>query len=160
MAGRQRLISCLHPCSTSNVVLNSRTALMGHYWTTSTWAGCHTPPSKNLTSSSGQLTHTGKCPGPPPLSARPYVQCRRHMPCRVSHPGPHAPCAICPHTDPYAQLRGSALIPFVTPCPPKPHRPALPRGGHAYTYHPAYTFVLASCKRINPRVVWLEDKGL
>jgi hypothetical protein len=28
---------------------------------------------------------------------------------------------------------GSTLIPFVTPLPPKPHNPALPRGGHTYT---------------------------
>jgi hypothetical protein len=40
MAGGQRLISWLHPCSTSNVALNTRTSahgpLMGH----SIWAGC------------------------------------------------------------------------------------------------------------------------
>jgi hypothetical protein len=42
MAGGQRLISCLHPCSTSNVALNTRTSahgpLMGH----PNWAGCDT----------------------------------------------------------------------------------------------------------------------
>jgi hypothetical protein len=32
MAGGQRLISWFHPCSTSNVALNTRTALMGHSW--------------------------------------------------------------------------------------------------------------------------------
>jgi hypothetical protein len=40
MAGGQRLISWLHPCSTSNVALNTRTCahgpLMGH----PNWAGC------------------------------------------------------------------------------------------------------------------------
>jgi hypothetical protein len=40
MAGGQRLISWLHPCSTSNVALNTRTSahglLMGH----PNWAGC------------------------------------------------------------------------------------------------------------------------
>jgi hypothetical protein len=40
MAGGQRLISWLHPCSTSNVALNTRTyahgPLMGH----PNWAGC------------------------------------------------------------------------------------------------------------------------
>jgi hypothetical protein len=42
MAGGQRHISCLHPCSTSNVALNTRTCahgpLMGH----PNWAGCDT----------------------------------------------------------------------------------------------------------------------
>jgi hypothetical protein len=153
MAGGQRLISWHHPCSTSNVALNTRTSahgpLMGH----PNWVGSdiHPPPSKNPTSSSVQLTrpvpthtpcrvphpkptraricpHTdpSKCPGTLPLSARPYVQCRPicHAMCPIS--GPHAPCALRPHTDPYAQPRGSALIPFVTLRPPKPHRPALP----------------------------------
>jgi hypothetical protein len=40
MAGGQRLISWLHPCSNSNVALNTRTCahgpLMGH----PNWAGC------------------------------------------------------------------------------------------------------------------------
>jgi hypothetical protein len=154
MAGGQRLISWLHPCPISNVALNTRTSahgpLMGH----PNWAGCDIhppPPSKNPTSSSVQLTrplpthtpchvprprptcaciclHTdpSKCPGTFLLSARPYVQCRPicHVVCPI--PGPHAPCALCPHTDLYAQPRGSALIPFVTPCPPKPHCLALP----------------------------------
>jgi hypothetical protein len=48
----------------------------------------------------------------------------------------------------------------VTTRPPKPHRPTLTRGGHTYTLHPAYTFILALCKRANPRVVWLVDKAL
>jgi hypothetical protein len=42
MAGGRRLISWLHPCSTSNVALNTRTcahgSLMGH----PNWAGCDT----------------------------------------------------------------------------------------------------------------------
>jgi hypothetical protein len=184
MAGGQRLISWLHPCSISNVALNTRTCAHGP----SKLVGCDIqPPSKNPTSSSVQLTrpvsahtpyrvphprptrasicpHTdqSKCPGTFPLSARPYVQCRPifHVVCPIS--GPHAPCALCMHTDPYAQSRGSALIPFVTPCPPKTHRTAQPfrRGEHTYTEHPTYTFFLASCKRVNPRVVWLVDKGL
>jgi hypothetical protein len=152
MAGGQRLISWLHPCLTSNVALNTRTSahgpLMGH----PNWAGCDIHlPSKNPTSSSVQLTrpvpnhmpycvphprptracicpHTdrSKCPETFPLSARPYIQCRPicHVVCPIS--GPHASCALCPHTDSYAQPRGSALIPFVTPCPPKPHIPTLP----------------------------------
>jgi hypothetical protein len=152
MAGGQRLISWLHPCSTSNVALNMRTCahgpLMGH----PDWVGCDIhPPPKNPMSSSVQLTHPvpthtpcrvlhprptcacicphtdpSKCSGTFPLSARPYVQCRPrcHDVCPIS--GPHAPCALCPHTDPYAQPRGPALISFVAPRPPKPHRPALP----------------------------------
>jgi hypothetical protein len=152
MAGGQSLISWLHPCSTGNVALNMCTCahgpLMGH----PIGARCDIhPPSKNPTSLSVQLTrpvstHTpcrvshprptrtcicpqtnpSKCPGTFPLSVRPYVQCGPicHVVCPLS--GPHAPRALCPHTDPYAQPRGLALIPFVTPCPPKPHRPALP----------------------------------
>jgi hypothetical protein len=160
---------------------------MGHSWAIQIGSGVTftPPPSKNPTSSSVQLTrlvpthmpcrvphprptraciclHTdpSKCPGTFPLRARPYVQCRPicHVVCPIS--GPHAPCALCPHTDPYAQLRGSALIPFVTPRPPKPHRPTHPYGRARVHYHPAYTFVLASCKRVNPSVVWLVDKGL
>ena len=47
MAGGQRLISWLHPYSTSKVVLNMCTQ---HSWATTgphpNWAGCHTPPLK------------------------------------------------------------------------------------------------------------------
>lgn len=67
-----------------------------------------------------------------PLSARLHVLCQRHMPCRVSHLNPHAPCAICLHSDPYAQPRGSALVPLVTPilqnCVPQTSR------GHLSVY--------------------------
>jgi hypothetical protein len=152
MAGGQRLISWLHSCSTSNVALNTRTSAHGTLMGYPNWAGCDIhPPPKNLTSSSVQLTrpvpthtpchvphpgpthtciclHTNpsKCPRTFPLSARPYVQCRPicHVVCPIS--GPHAPCALCPHTDPYTQPQGSALIPFVRSHPPKPHRTALP----------------------------------
>jgi hypothetical protein len=86
MAGGQRLISWLNPCSTSNVTLNTRTCahgpLMGH----SNWVGVTfnpPPPAKNPTSSSVQLTHLLKT----------------HMSCRASHPKPTRAC-ICPHTDP------------------------------------------------------------
>jgi hypothetical protein len=48
MAGGQRLISWLHPCSTSNVALNTRTCahgpLMGH----PNWAGCDKDPVAEL----------------------------------------------------------------------------------------------------------------
>jgi hypothetical protein len=49
MVGGQRLISSLHPCSTSNVALNTRTnahgPLMGH----PIWAGCDTTLALALT---------------------------------------------------------------------------------------------------------------
>jgi len=109
------LISWLHPYSTSKVVLNMYTQ---YSWTTTgphpNWAGCH-PPQRTRRPRQSNSPTLGKCPGTFPLGARPHVQCRRHMPCRVSLPG-HTR-AICPHTDPYAQPRGSALMPFVTPRP-------------------------------------------
>jgi hypothetical protein len=83
MAGGQKLISWLHPCSTSNVALNTRTCahgpLMGH----PNWLGVTFTPSENPTSSSVQLTR------PMPT----------HTPCRVPHPRPTRAC-ICSHTDP------------------------------------------------------------
>jgi hypothetical protein len=152
MAGGQMLISWLHPCSTSNVALNTRTCahgpLMGH----PNWAGCNIhPPQRtrrphrsNSPVQCRPIRHV-VCPIPGPHAhayvctltrARPYVQCRPicHVVCPIS--GPHAPCALGPHTDPYAQPRGSALIPFVTPRPPKPHRPALPYGRVGAEYGP------------------------
>jgi hypothetical protein len=151
MAGGQIFISWLHPCLTRNVALNMRTCahgpLMGH----TNCAGCDIHlPSNNLTSSWVQLTrpvptHTScrvphprpthvcicphtdpsQCPGSPPPSTQPYVQCWPicHA---VSISGPHAPCVLCPHTDTYVLPRGSALILLVTPLPPKPHNQAHP----------------------------------
>jgi hypothetical protein len=151
MAGGQRLISWLHPCSTSNVLLNMRTCahgpLMGH----PNWAGCdiHPPQRTRRPRRSNSLVQCR----PIRHAVRPILGPHAHAyvrtltranvqePSLLAHDrtssvdpyamlcpilGPHATCALCPHTDPYAQLRGSALIPFVTPCPPKPHRPALP----------------------------------
>jgi hypothetical protein len=137
MAGGQRLISWLHPCSTSNMALNTRTSAHGPPMGHPNWAGCDIhPPQRTRRTRRFQLTclvlthtpcrvphprptracicpHTdpSKCPGTFPLSARPYVQCRPicHAVCPI--PGPHAPCTLCQHTDPYAQPRGSALIP-------------------------------------------------
>jgi hypothetical protein len=40
MAGGQRLISWLHPCSTSNVALNTRTCTHGPLTGHPNWAGC------------------------------------------------------------------------------------------------------------------------
>jgi hypothetical protein len=64
MAGGQRLISWLHPCSTSNVALNTRTSahgpLMGH----PNWARCDIHPLKEPDVLVGP-TH--------PFSADPYT---------------------------------------------------------------------------------------
>lgn len=68
--------------------------------------------------------------------------------------------AICSHTDPYVQLRESALIPFVTALPPKTCSLTQLTGEPTYTYHSTYIFVLVSYKRINLRVTWLEGRGL
>jgi hypothetical protein len=131
----QRLISWLHPCSTSNVVLNTRTCAHGPLIGHPNWVGCdiHTPPPRRTRR---------------PRRSNSPVQCRpiRHAICPI--PGPHAhayvrtltranvqepsllahaPCALCPHTDSYVQPQGSTPIPFVTPHPPKPHRQALPQ---------------------------------
>jgi hypothetical protein len=48
----------------------------------------------------------------------------------------------------------------VTTLPLEPRNPAQPTGGPTYTHHSTYTFVLASCKRVNPEVAWLEEQGL
>jgi hypothetical protein len=186
MAGGQRLISWLHPCSTSSVALNTCTSAHGPHMGHPNWAECDIhPSSKNPTSSSVQLTrpvptltpcrvthprpthacicpHTepSKCPGTFPSSARPYVQCRPicHAVCPIS--GPHVPCALCPHIDSYTQLRGLALIPFVTlPTKAAPPSPYVGASTRTHSTLP-YTFVLASCKRVNPRVVCLVDKHL
>jgi hypothetical protein len=44
------------------------------------------------------------------------VQCH-HMPCHVTTPSPHTSYAQTPSTHTPMKLRGSSLIPFVTPCP-------------------------------------------
>jgi hypothetical protein len=40
MAGGQRLINWLHPCSTSNVALNTHTSTHGPHMGHPNWAGC------------------------------------------------------------------------------------------------------------------------
>jgi hypothetical protein len=160
MAGGQRLISWLDPCSTSNVALNTGTSARGPLMGHPNWAGCdiHPPPPQRTRrprrSNSpiqcqpirhvvcpSQLTSTCICPHTDPrkcletfpLSAQPYVQCRPicHALCPIS--GPHALYTLCPHTDPYSQPRGSALIPFVTPCHQSRTAQLFHRGEHAYT---------------------------
>jgi hypothetical protein len=42
MASGQRLISWLHPCSTRNVALNTRTCAHGPHMGHPNWAGCDT----------------------------------------------------------------------------------------------------------------------
>jgi hypothetical protein len=45
--------------------------------------------------------------------------------------------------------------------PPTKAAPPNPSvGASTHTQHLSYTFVLASCRRVNPRVLWLVDKGL
>jgi hypothetical protein len=132
MAGGQRLISWHHPCSTSNVALNTRTCahgpLMGH----PNWARCDIhPPSKNPASSSVQLT----CSVP------------THTPCRLPHPRPTRVC-ICPHTDPIKcpgtfplnALPYISADPYAMPCVPS----------QAHTCLAPYVRTL-TCKR-NPKL--------
>jgi hypothetical protein len=75
MAGRQRLISWLHSCSTSNVTLNTRTSAHGPPMGHPNWAGCNIQPT--------QRTRR-------PRRSNSLVQCRpiRHAVCPI--PGPHA----------------------------------------------------------------------
>jgi hypothetical protein len=139
MAGGQRLISWLHPCSTSNVALNTRTSAHGPLMAIQIGPGVtFTPlkepdvlvgpthpsnadpyampcaPSQAHTHSICPHIDPSKCPGTFPLNARLYVQCRPicHVVCPI--PGPHAPCALCPHTDPYVIL----VFPKKTKCKP------------------------------------------
>jgi hypothetical protein len=123
IAGGQWLISWLHPFLNYSTKL-VHAALMDHTGHIQIGPGVIYIPLK----------------GPDiliPLSARPHVLCQRHMPCHVSHPDPHAPCAICPYSDPYVQLRESALIPLITPHPSKLRTPGLPRA-LKYIYIPSH----------------------
>ena len=130
MAGGQRLISWIHPCSTSKVVLNMCTQ---HSWATTgphpNWAGCHTPPLKEPDVLVGPThPHWANVQERSPLAhartSRAGVIC--HVVC--PYLGTHAPCAVCSHTNPYAQPRGSALISFVTPHLPNTAQPSPSKG--------------------------------
>jgi hypothetical protein len=111
MAGGQRLISWLNPCSTSNVALNTRTSahgpLMGH----PNWAGCdiHPPP---------QTT-------PCPRRSNSPVKCQpiRHVVCPI--PGSHAHAYVRTLTRANVQEpsllshdRTSSADPYAMPCVP------------------------------------------
>jgi hypothetical protein len=134
MAGGQRLISWLHPCSTSNVALNTRTSahgpLMGH----PVWVGCDIhPPSKDSTSLLVQLTH----------------QCRpiRHAVCPIS--GPHAHAYVRTLTranvhEPYllAHNRTSSVDPYAMPCVPS----------QAHTRHEPYVRTLTRTRNCEGRL--------
>jgi hypothetical protein len=52
----------------------------------------------------------------------------------------------------------SALFQYVTARPLEPCSPTHPTSKPIYTYHPTYTFIIASGKRLNPEqeVIWLE----
>jgi hypothetical protein len=154
MAGGQRLISWLHPCSISNVTLITRTCAHGPLVGHPNWVGCdiHPPPPQrsrrprlsNLPVQCRPIHHV-VCPIPSPHAdayVRTLNQANVQEPSllvhgRMSSADPyvmscvpsqaHTLCTLCSHTDPYTQPRGSALILFVTPrLPPKVHRPTLP----------------------------------
>ncbi|KAF8674870.1 hypothetical protein HU200_048004 [Digitaria exilis] len=92
------------------------------------------PPSPSVEAGMPPLKEPNVLVGPThPSSADPYAIADPYaMPCVLT--GTHTPCALW-----------SALIPFVAPRLPKA---ALPSPSHH-----AYTFVLASCKRVNPERV-------
>jgi hypothetical protein len=88
-----------------------------HLWTTtephSNWARCHIHPPKDSTSLSVQLYgYTSSAVRH--IYARALARIQEHpllVSDRTSSAGavcPHASCAICPHTDPYAQPQGLA----------------------------------------------------
>jgi hypothetical protein len=81
MTGGQRLISWLHPCSTSNVALNTRINAHGHSWLIQIGPGVTFTPLKKPDVLVGP-TH--------PSSVDSYT-----TPC--AHPRPTRAC-ICPHT--------------------------------------------------------------
>jgi hypothetical protein len=90
-------------------------AFMGHYWATSKVGRVsHTCPRKET----GILVD-------PTLWL--YVQCQRHMPCRLSHLHPHTPCAICPHTNPYTRTSPLSARPHVQCWRHIPYRVSQPR---------------------------------
>jgi hypothetical protein len=115
MAGGQRLIIWLHPCSTGNVVLNMHNCahgpLMGH----PNWAGCDIHPP--------QRTRR-------PRRSNSPVQCRpiRHAVCPI--PSPHAHAYVHTLTQPFllAHDRTSSVDPYVMPCVPS----------QAHTHHAPY----------------------
>jgi hypothetical protein len=117
IAGGQWLISWLHPFLNYSTKL-VHAALMDHTGHIQIGPGVIYIPLK----------------GPDILinpTPRPYVQCRRHIPCRVPHLDPHAPCVICSHTDPYLKTSPLSARPHVLcqrhmPCHvshPDPHAP-------------------------------------
>jgi hypothetical protein len=132
MAGGQRLISWLHPCSTSNVALNTHICahgpLMGH----PNWVGCdiHPPPPQRT-----RRPHRSNLP----------FQCRpiRHVVCPI--PGPHAHAYVRTLTranvqepSQLAHDRTSSADPYCMPCVPS----------QAHTRHAPYVRTLTrTCNR-------------
>jgi hypothetical protein len=96
----------------------------------------HSPPSKNPTSSSVQLTR------PVPT----------HTSCGVPHPKPTRAC-ICPHTDPTFPLSARPYVQCWSIC----HAVCPISGSHAPC---ALCMRNHKGKRVNPRVLWVVDKGL
>jgi hypothetical protein len=108
MAGGQRLISWLHPCSTSNVALNTRTCahepLMGH----PNWVGCDIHPPQRTR----RLRRSNS-----PVQCRPIC----HAVCPI--PGPHVHAYVRTLTRANVQEpsllahdRMSSADPYAMPC--------------------------------------------
>jgi hypothetical protein len=125
MAGGQRLISWLHPCSTSNVALNTRTCAHGPLVGHPNRAGCDIhPSSKNPTSSSVQLTRTVPTHTPcrvPPSQAHTHM----HMSCTLTRANVQEPSLL-------AHDRTSSADPYAMPCVPS----------QAHTRHAPYVRTL------------------
>jgi hypothetical protein len=110
MAGGQRLISWLHPCSTSNVALNARTSAHGPLTGHPNWARCDIHPPQRT-----RCPHRSNSP----------VQCRaiRHAMCPI--PGPHTHAYVrtrirgnVQEPSLLAHDRTSSADPYAMPCVP------------------------------------------
>jgi hypothetical protein len=134
MAGGQRLISWLHPSSTGNVVLNTRTCahgpLMGH----PNWVRCDIHPP--------QRTRR-------PRRSNSPVQCGpiRHVVCPI--PGPHAHAYVCTLTRANVQKPSllahdctSSADPYAMPCVPS----------QAHMHHAPYVRTLTRTRNCEGRL--------
>jgi hypothetical protein len=134
MAGGQRLVSWLHPCSTSNVALNMCTCahgpLMGH----PDWVGCDSHPPKRT-----QHPHRSNSP----------VQCRPicHAMCPISGPHVHAYVRTLTRANVQehsllAHDRTSSADPYVMSCVPS----------QAHTRHAPYVRTLTRTRNREGRL--------
>jgi hypothetical protein len=132
------LISWLHPCSTSNVALNTRTCahgpLMGHSWAIQIGpAVTFTPPQRTRR----------------PRRSNSPVQCRpiHHVVCPI--PGPHAHAYVRTLTRENVQEpsllvhdRTSSADPYAMPCVPS----------QAHTHHVPYVRTLTRTRNREGRL--------